>query len=142
MCSLQNFAILTIWVVRFVGTEAWVIGALPAGNVTYPKAVYTLDDGSSGEASPYEDSSGVTVYYSTPENLSPGNHTIFLNITSASNNSPFFFDALLFYPTDGSSIHSKNGFVLIFFQAPPRRYPGLAQPKRPSQAQPLFPKLL
>lgn len=82
-----------------------LLGALPFCNKSYPSATYSIDDGSPGESDPWVDSSGDIIYFGSPL-LSSTNHTLYVTVTEASRDAPFYFDALLVKPVDGCVILS------------------------------------
>jgi hypothetical protein len=88
-----------------LGTQGILVGALPAGNTSYPSATYSLDGSSLGTSSPWKDVSGLVVYYSSPQ-LSASKHTLQITVTQASTNTPFFVDA--FYFTPNSNVQTSG----------------------------------
>lgn len=82
------------------GTQIVLLGAAVSSNASYPSATYAIDNSSPGEASPWVDSSGDTIYYTSPH-LSSANHTVQVNVTEAAYDAPFYFDAVLVTPIVG-----------------------------------------
>lgn len=110
VCGLSTRGYIPKLTFSLAGTQAILWGALPAGNKTFPSATYSIDSGSAGNSSPYTESSGQVIYYKSPQ-LSSAKHTLLVNVTSASNETPFFIDAFVFTPISGQFTDSEIGVL-------------------------------
>jgi hypothetical protein len=87
---------------RFQGTQVFITGGVLNGS-TYPEATYSIDDSSAGTQQPfYDNTSGIVYYFQSPQ-LSATTHTLFMNVTQASNQSLFILDAVWYVPLSGAS---------------------------------------
>lgn len=93
----------------FVGTEAWLHGALNNTSLTqdghfvsYPTAEYVVDGVPAGPQQPYYNSVGDIVYFDT-QSLADGPHTVKVTVTSANQSNPFIVDYYVYVFVAGSN---------------------------------------